>query len=247
MTAMTTDVTGGVALVSGGASGIGAATVRLLARRGLSGVTLDVREPDDLPPGWEHVSLDLSEVTGLQACVTALRGRLPAPRLLVNAAGVNGRASSAFEVDVEEWDRVLDVNLRGTFFLARDVLAWMRDDARGGHIVNVASQLASVVVPPNPHYQISKAGVLQVTRALALAGAPHSVQVNTVSPGIVNTPMTEGVMSDASWTSDRLARIPAGRFAEPEEIAEVIVAVGLLETSYLTGTEIVVDGGYLLP
>jgi NAD(P)-dependent dehydrogenase (short-subunit alcohol dehydrogenase family) len=247
MMAMTTEEVGGIALVSGGSSGIGRATVRLLAQRGLGGVVLDVSAPEELPQDWEHVALDLADVEALQDAVTGLRGRLPAPRLLVNAAGVNGRAATPFEVDVEEWDRVLDVNLRGAFFLARDVLAWMRDEGQGGHIVNVASQLASVVVAPNPHYQISKAGVLQLTRALALAGAPHAVQVNTVSPGIVKTAMTERVMTDTDWTADRLARIPAGRFADPEEIAEVIVAIGLLGTSYLTGAEVVVDGGYLLP
>jgi NAD(P)-dependent dehydrogenase (short-subunit alcohol dehydrogenase family) len=236
-----------LAIVSGGASGIGRATVALLAERGLRGVVLDVASPDTLPAGWEHAELDLADVPAVQRMVAQLRERLPAPGLLVSAAGVNGRAPTAFDVDAEEWDRVLDVNLRGTFFLARDVLTWMRDGGRGGRILNVASQLASVVVEPNPHYQISKAGVLQMTRALALAGAAYDVQVNTISPGIVSTPMTEQVRTDATWTTDRLARIPAGRFAEPEEIAEVIAAVGLLETTYLTGTEIVVDGGYLLP
>jgi len=236
-----------LAIVSGGSSGIGWATVARLAERGLVGVILDVIPPDALPPGWEHERVDLADAHAVQRSVSLLRERLPAPRLLVSAAGLNGRASTAFDVDVEEWDRVLDVNLRGTFFLARDVLAWMRDGGRGGRIINVASQLASVVVPPNPHYQISKAGVLQLTRALALAGAPHDVQVNTVSPGIVSTPMTAQVRADAAWSADRLARIPAGRFAAPEEIAEVIAAIGLLETSYVTGTEIVVDGGYLLP
>lgn len=233
------------ALVAGGASGIGRATVDLLAAGGLHGLVLDPATPDDLPTGWDHLALDVSDLDALQHGVNGLRRTSPPPRLLVNAAGVNGVAASAFEVDGAEWDRVHTVNLRGAFFLARDVLDWMRE--RGsGTIINVASQLASVVVRPNPHYQVAKAGLLQVTRVLALEGAPDGIAVNTVSPGIVRTPMTDRVMEDEQWTADRLARIPVGRFATADEIAEVIVAIGLVRTPYLTGTEVVVDGGYLL-
>ncbi len=235
----------GWALVAGGASGIGAATVRRLAGHGVHGVVLD-RDPfpDDLA-GWETHVVDLGDPQAIDDEIARLHDAFSAPRLLVNAAGVNGSASSAYDVDSHEWDRVHAINLRGAFLLARDVLAWMRDDG-GGSIINVASQLATAVVRANPHYQVAKAGVLQVTRTLALEGAADGVSVNSVSPGIVTTPMTDRVMADPEWTRDRLARIPAGRFAHPEEVAEVIVAIGLLETSYLTGSEIVVDGGYLL-
>ena len=233
------------ALVAGGASGIGRATVELLASKGLHGLVIDSSTPEDLPAGWDHHRVDISDLFALQRSVAELRRVLPPPQLLVNAAGVNGVAASAFEVDGAEWDRVHAVNLRGAFFLGRDVLDWMRERG-GGNIINVASQLASVVVRPNPHYQVAKAGVLQVTRVLALEGAPHGVSVNTVSPGIVTTPMTDRVMKDEQWKADRLASIPVGRFASADEIAEVIVAVGLVQTPYLTGTEIVVDGGYLL-
>lgn len=235
----------GWALITGGASGIGRATVARLAESGISGLVLDQHEAADLPSGWTSREVDISDTRALGDLVHRLRAERDSPRLLVQAAGVNGTASSAFEVDVEEWDRVHAVNLRGSFFLGRDVLAWMGEHGRGS-IINVASQLATAVVRPNPHYQIAKAGVLQLTRTLALEGASCGVSVNTVSPGIVATPMTNRVMSDASWAADRLARIPMGRFADPGEIAEVIAALGLLTTPYLTGAEIVVDGGYLL-
>ena len=233
------------AIVTGGASGIGRAVVQRLADHGMRGRVLDLAAPGDLPTGWDYAPLDIGDVTAVQRCTALLRASDQSPRLLVNAAGVNGSAPSAFDVDGDEWDRVHAVNLRGMFFLARDVLDWMRQ-RDGGMIINVASQLATAVVRPNPHYQIAKAGVLQLTRVLALEGAKDGICVNTVSPGIVATPMTDRVMQDPAWTADRLARIPVGRFALPEEIAEVIVAIGLLRTSYLTGAEVVVDGGYLL-
>jgi NAD(P)-dependent dehydrogenase (short-subunit alcohol dehydrogenase family) len=242
------DATGALrAVVAGGSSGIGRATVALLARRGVRGTVLDRDPPSHaLPSDWAYVCLDLSDVAAIVRTVRDVVLERGAPDLLVNAAGVNGTVPDAFTLDEHEWDRVHDVNLRGAFFLAREVMRTMRDGT-GGRIINVASQLGTAVIRPNPHYQIAKAGVIQMTRVLALEGAAHGVQVNVVSPGIVVTPMTERVMADGEWTEDRLARIPLGRFALPEEIAEVIVAVGLLHTPYMTGAEIVVDGGYLLP
>lgn len=235
------------AIVSGGTSGIGRATVDRLAARGIHGVVLDRTTRGALPHGWEHVPLDLTNDTAIPAVIGQLRERIPCPRILVTAAGANGSVPSIFDLTPPEWDRVIDTNLRGTFFLARDVMCWQKDEGENGRIVTVASQLATAVVRPNPHYQISKAGILQLTRVLALEGATCGIQVNAVSPGIVVTPMTERYVEDETWKHDRLGRIPLARFAEPDEIAEVIVAVAMLETSYMTGSEIVIDGGYLLP
>lgn len=235
------------AIVSGGSSGIGRATVERLAALGMTGVVLDRTSVPDLPDGWEHVTLDLTDVATIPAVVLALRERIPSPHVLVAAAGANGTVPSAYDLTPEEWDRVIDINLRGTFFLTREIMRWQREAGRRGRIVTVASQLGSVVVRPNPHYQISKAGVLQLTRTLALEGASDGIVVNAVSPGIVLTPMTERYVEDESWARDRLGRIPLGRFARPGEVAEVIVAIATLETDYMTGSEIVVDGGYLLP
>lgn len=243
-TPVATDV---CAIVSGGTSGIGRKTVERLAGQGIRGVVLDRTPRGDLPNGWEHVPLDLTDVTAIPAVIGQLRQRIPCPRILVTAAGANGSVPSIFDLTPQEWDRVIDTNLRGTFFLARDVMRWQKDEAQEGRIVTVASQLATAVVRPNPHYQISKAGILQLTRVLALEGATCGIRVNTVSPGIVVTPMTERYVEDEAWKRDRLGRIPLDRFADPDEIAEVIVAVAMLETSYMTGSEIVIDGGYLLP
>ena len=235
------------AIVSGGTSGIGRATVDRLAARGVRGVVLDRTTRGVLPDGWEHVTLNLTDVTAITAVIDQLRGRIPCPRILVTAAGANGSVSSIFDLTQPEWDRVIDTNLRGTFFLARDVMCWQKDEGKEGRIVTISSQLATAVVRPNPHYAISKAGILQLTRVLALEGATCGIRVNAVSPGIVVTPMTERYVQDETWKQDRLGRIPLARFAEPDEIAEVIVAVAMLETSYMTGSEIVIDGGYLLP
>lgn len=235
------------AIVSGGSSGIGRATVDRLASLGMTGVVLDRASGPDLPDGWEHVTLDLTDVAAVPTVVHALRERIPCPHVVVAAAGANGTVPSAYDLTPEEWDRVIDINLRGTFFLTREIMRWQREAGRRGRIVTVASQLGTAVVRPNPHYQISKAGVIQLTRTLALEGAADGIVVNTVSPGIVVTPMTDRYVEDESWTRDRLGRIPLGRFAGPDEVAEVIVAIATLETDYMTGSEIVVDGGYLLP
>lgn len=243
------------AIVSGGSLGIGRATVERLAAEGLSGIVLDIAEPARLPDGWAYQRTDFSSVNDIVMSVSGLRrSRVRStspisvpPRLVVCAAGVNSDSATAFDVRAADWDRIININLRGTFFLAREVMAWMRDAESGGRIITIASTLATASVRANPHYSISKAGVVQLTRVLALEGAVHGVQVNAISPGTVETGMTVPFRTDENWSKERLPKIPAKRFAMPEEIAEVICKIGLIETTYLTGEQILVDGGFLLP
>lgn len=238
------------ALVSGGSQGIGRATVDRLASEGIGGVVLDILEPSALPVNWSFYRVDFSSVDEILSTVAHLRTEdlnAGPPRLVVCAAGVNGSSPTAFDVDEFDWDRIIDINVKGVFFLAREAMAWMRDSGLGGRIISIASTLATASIRANPHYSISKAAVVQMTRVLALEGAVHGVQVNAISPGVVETAMTVPFRSDEAWTKERIPKIPAGRFALPEEIAEVICKIGLIETTYLTGQEIRVDGGFLLP
>lgn len=231
-------VAGRRALVTGGGSGIGLATVRLLRERGAAVVAGDRSSQD----GPESVRLDVRDPEAMEGALDRVEERLGGPvDLLVNAAGIY-RVTPMAEMSVGEWDDVLDTNLRGTAFVTRAVVGRLGGGA--GSVVNVASIAAYLgdAAEPAAAYEASKAGVVGLTRQLAVEYGP-AVRVNAVAPGLVATPMlqmTEDTPEGAAYLRDRVILHRIGR---PEELAETIVFLASDAASYVTGATLLVDGG----
>ena len=244
------------ALVTGAGSGIGQAAARALAAVGARVVVTEL--PDRLEradatvaeiraAGGEAlpVPLDVRDLGSITACIAravdAGGGRLD---VLVNNAGINVR-QPAFEVTEEAWDLVLDTNLKGLFFAAQAAGRVMRDqDPPGGSIVNVASTMGLVGYYDRTAYCASKAGVVNLSRVLAIEWAPHQIRVNAVCPAFVETPLTSVLFANEAIKSDILHRTPAGRLVMPEEVAAAVVFLAGPSSRMVTGAALTVDGGW---
>jgi NAD(P)-dependent dehydrogenase (short-subunit alcohol dehydrogenase family) len=239
---------GRVAVVTGAHGGIGRATIAVLREAGarVAGVDLDASEfrealgNDDLA-----LAADVRDPDAVRAAFATIRERLGAPDVLVNNAGIAHRAPT-LETSVEEWDRVLAVNLRGALLCSQAVAPAMLAAGRGS-IINIASQLAIAVAAERAAYISSKAGLIGLTKVMALEWAGRGVRVNAVAPGVTRTPMVRYLEENEEAGAAFRARIPLGRFAEPDEIALACLYLASDASSYVTGHVLTVDGGYSVP
>jgi NAD(P)-dependent dehydrogenase (short-subunit alcohol dehydrogenase family) len=243
---------GGTAVVTGAASGIGAATARLLVSAGVRTVKMDVRRPDpdpDLPDALQICCTADVRDQNVLAVLASQGVRADEVSYLVNCAGII-ETTGFGGVSREQWLRCLEVNLVGAYNLL-DALTPALRRAQVAAVVNIASIEATRVVAltdpdPTPQYAASKAGLLMLTQSAARALAADGVRVNSVSPGFVATPMAAVHGTTGELPPALAPRVPAGRFADPEEIAW---SVGFLlsdQSAYITGTDIRVDGGFQL-
>lgn len=222
------------ALVTGAGSGIGAATVRLLADNGYDVTVADLR-PEAVAEelGASGIVLDVRDESQVARSMTGID-------VLVNAAGI-GSTTNAPDTPLEVWEDVFAVNARGTFLCCKHAIPGMK--ARGGGaIVNVASVAALVGLRNRAAYSASKGAVVALTRALAVDHVADRIRVNAVCPGTVDSPWVRRLVDDAGESLDALrARQPMGRLGTPEEIADAILY--LVAAEYATGTILTVDGG----
>ena len=235
------DLGGQTALVTGASRGIGHDLALALADAGAT--TLAGVRPGSPPPdGLDAVELDLHDVASVRAGVADAIERLGRLDVLVNNAGV-GTNHDAVDATEEEWDEVLDVNLKGLFFSCQAAGRHMVE--RGfGRIVNVSSQAGSVGLRRHAAYCASKGGVEQVTRVLALEWAPHGVTVNAVAPTFVRTPGTAERLDRPEFLADVLSRIPAGRVGSPMDVAGAVVFLASPAAALVNGAVLAVDGGW---
>lgn len=240
-----------VVLVTGGAYGIGRAICRYFAARSWRVVIADINEQRGRAlqqelEGSRFLRVDLrdaAEIDRMFAEVTAAGGRLD---VLVNNAGVEKYAPPE-QFTLEDWDNIVGVNLRGVFLCARAALPHL--EAARGSVVNIASIQSFATEPKVSIYTGTKAGVMGLTRGLALDFAPRGVRVNAVCPGAIYTGMTEVWLAGQPDSESALRKIdtdvPLGRIGRPEDIAPAVYFLASPEAAYITGTSLVVDGGVL--
>ncbi|MBJ7600607.1 MAG: SDR family oxidoreductase [Candidatus Dormibacteraeota bacterium] len=193
--------------------------------------------------GGDALELDASDPESSLVCVESVVKRLGRLDILVNNAGVAVR-KPALELTPHDWDHVFSVNLRGAFFLAQAAGRVMVSQ-KSGRVVNVASIFGVVGAGDRAAYASSKAGLVNLTRCLAIEWAPFNVQVNAVAPNFASTPLTEQLLADAHTREWIIGRTPAGRLARPDEVSRMIAFLAGTAPDFLTGVTVPVDGGWL--
>lgn len=235
---------GKVAVVTGAGGGLGSAIVARLASMGATVVATDLRLPA-LAEGSNAIPLpcDVTSEASVSALARTIHESLGRCDILVNNAGVLGDSTPLEQLGGEAWDKVFSVNLRGVFVCAKHLVPMMIGAGQGA-IVNLASVGARV---PNDSgaYAASKAGVLGLTRQMAIAWGTKGVRANSVSPGMIRTPMSEGFYADASVSQAREKAVPLGRVGTPGDISDVVAFLCSDAARYINGQDIIVDGGFL--
>jgi NAD(P)-dependent dehydrogenase (short-subunit alcohol dehydrogenase family) len=236
---------GAVAVVTGGSSGIGLATVRAFQGVGVAVSVLD-REAPPAPGLDEFHSVDVSDPVVVSEAIDAVRRRHGRLDVLVNCAGMAIR-QPALDAPVEDWNRVVAVNMTGTFLCAREAARAMIASGRGGSIVNVASimGLSGGGLYPNISYQTTKGAVVNMTRALAVEWAPHGIWVNAVAPTYVRTRFIATLLDQPELMRKIEEMTPLRRLAEPEDVASAILYLSSAASAMVTGHTLPVDGGFL--
>ncbi len=241
-----------VAIITGGASGIGSATAKRFAMEGGIIAGVDLYTPDDsawkeienIAQASEFFEADVSDEAEVEVAVAAVVEKFGRVDVLVNAAGVSS-VGSVLNATVEEWDRVLNINLKGTFLFAKHAAQQMVKQ-KSGSIVNIASIDGISGMTGQVTYGASKGGVVQITRNMAVDLAGDNIRVNCICPGGVETPLI-AVLNDESLKHLKQALMETHlmkRFARPEEIASAILFLASDEASFVTGHTLVADGGY---
>jgi len=240
-----------VAIITGAASGIGYATAKRFASEGAVVAGVDLKNPDDgiwktvcdTGGGGEFFEADVSDETAVKAAVTAVVEKFGHIDVLVNSAGITS-TGTLFDISSDDWDRVMNINLKGSFLFAKHAASHMVKQ-KSGSIVHLASIEGIYGLNSQVAYGTSKGGVVQMTRNMAVDLAKDNIRVNCVCPGVVETPMVD-ILNDESLKSikDQMIKMHLlERFARPEEIASAILFLACDESSFITGQALVVDGG----
>ena len=239
-----------VALISGGARGMGAVEAKLFSREGARVVIGDVLEDEGRRTEAEinesggecvFVHLDVTSEESWQAAVSQAVERFGKLDILVNNAGIY-RTNNVTETSSEEWDQVMDINAKGVFLGTKAAIPAMRDNGSGS-IVNISSVAGLVGNLMSSAYTASKGAVRLLTKSTAIQYARDGIRCNSVHPGTIVTQMTEGMLANDDYRNDRINRTPIGRLGTAEDVAYGVLFLASDEASFMTGSELVIDGG----
>ena len=238
-----------VAIISGGSRGMGAFEAALFVQEGAKVIIGDVRDEEGrdlakhIGSNAVYMHLDVTSERDWAAVVKEATDRYGKLDILVNNAGVSARGTIE-ETSVDDWDRVMGINSKGVFLGTRAAIPEMRKSG-GGSIINISSQLGLVgMAESSPQYQSSKGAVRIFTKSAAIQYAPEGIRVNSVHPGPIVTPMTEARRSDSVVQQVMVSRIPLWRYGESKDVAYGVLYLASDEASFVTGSELVIDGGW---
>jgi len=244
-----------VAIITGAAQGLGKAIALRYAHEGANIVIVDLNEKkgNEVKKEIEAfgkkallVKIDICVISQIKKMVQKTVEVFGKVDILVNNAGIMIRCPF-LEVTEDIWDKTLDINTKGSFFCAQEVAKEMVKAGNGGRIINIASFLGKVGYLHSNHapYEASKAGVITMTKQMAIELAPYKVNVNAIGPGIIQTEMTAKSRRNSAHVAEVMKEIPLGRYGVPEDIAGVAVFLASKDANYMTGTTVFVDGGWL--
>lgn len=238
-------------VVTGGSKGIGKSIALAFAEHGSKVVIVGRNESALIEAANElkkhhsdcsYISADLKNVDEINQMIDEAVRRMGSLDVLVNNAGVNITKPS-LEITEEDWDQVLDINLKASFFCSKKAAEYMIPQ-KGGKIVNIASQMAFVGYWNRAAYCSSKGGMVQLTKALAVEWAEHHLNVNAIAPTFIQTELTEKMFEDKAFEEDVYSRIPLGKLADPEDVAGAALYLSSNISKFITGDTIKVDGGW---
>ncbi len=244
------------AVVTGGGLGIGRATCLLLAKEGAKVAVVDildeagqscVEEIRKKGGTAEYWRLDVSKEKDVQTVFAAVTEKFGTLDILVNNAGIAGANKPTHEVSEEEWDRVMAVNVKGVFFCTKHAIPYLKKSG-GGSIINLSSIYGLISAPDVPPYHASKGAVRLMSKTDALLYAKDKIRVNSVHPGYIWTPLVENLLKSQGDVAEGRKNLdalhPLGHVGEPDDIAYGILYLASEESKFVTGTELVIDGGY---
>ena len=246
-------LSGKVALVTGGSRGIGKAIAVGLAKFGADVAVTSRKLPDLEEVAAEikglgrrsmAVATHVGRMDEIKNLVPKVKGELGRIDILVNNAGTNPTMDAAINIEERAWDSIMNLNLKGLFFLSQAVARLMQEQG-GGKIINVAS-VAGITPDILPVYSISKAGVIMATKVMAQQWAQHNIRVNAIAPGLVKTRFSEALWSNPDIAQALMTRTPLQRIAEPDEMVGAVIFLASDASSYVTGHVLVVDGGSVI-
>ena len=248
-------VKGKVAVVTGGASGLGEASAKLLAREGAAVSVTDIddvngaRVIDEIRKAGgeaDFYHMDVTNEADVEKTMAAVNQKYGKINVLLNSAGIPGYPKPTHETTSAEWDRVININLKGTFLCIKYAVPYMLKSGPGS-VINISS-LLGLVGGGDPVYHASKGGVRLMTKSDATTYAPYQIRFNSVHPGYIMTPLFKGFTKNNPAGAEEFfktmsAKVPLGRLGEAEDVANGVLFLASDESSYITGTELVIDGG----
>lgn len=242
------DLTGRVAVVTGGGGALGGSMARALSEAGASVVLLDYlpeaaqRAAEGMPGEALALSADVTNAEQVRQVMQEAAGWKGRLDILVNAAGTH-KIIETHQLAPEDWNRVIGVNLTGTFFCAQAAAPIMRDQG-GGKIINIGSVMSRTGMPKRVAYASSKGGVVLLTRSLAQDWGPWKINVNAIAPGFFRTAMNEQLFQDQAWVDHLVGRIALGRAGNPQDLHGALIFLASQASDYVTGHVLYVDGGF---